>query len=108
MSAVNTDLCKNLEILEPYGAGNPEPKILIKNVILNYPQIIGNGHVKCNVSSQRGGKIKAICFNCADNQIGSAILNNKGEIFDIVGKIKSDNWMGRESVQIIIEDLMRK
>lgn len=108
LSAVNTDLCKNLEILEPYGAGNPEPKILIKNVILNYPQIIGNGHVKCNVSSQRGGKIKAICFNCADNQIGSAILNNKGEIFDIVGKIKSDNWMGRESVQIIIEDLMRK
>lgn len=108
LSAVNTDLCKNLEILEPYGAGNPEPKILIKNVILNYPQIIGNGHVKCNVSSQRGGKIKAICFNCADNQIGSAILNNKGEIFDIVGKIKSDNWMGRENVQIIIEDLMRK
>lgn len=108
LSAVNTDLCKNLEILEPYGAGNPEPKILIKNVILNYPQIIGNGHVKCNVSSPTGGKIKAICFNCADNQIGSAILNNKGEIFDIVGKIKSDNWMGRENVQIIIEDLMRK
>lgn len=107
LNAVNYDLCEKIDLLEPYGAGNPEPIFVFKNVNIVKPQIIGNGHIKCFLTSALGANVKAICFNCADNEIGKALLDNKGEIFDVAGYIKTDNWMGRKSVQIIINDIKR-
>ncbi len=107
LSAVNYNLCEKINLLEPYGAGNPEPIFMFKNISIAKPQIIGSGHVKCFLSSATGQSIKAICFNSADNEIGQALLNHRGEIFDIAGYIKADNWMGRHDVQIIINDIRR-
>ena len=108
LNAVNYELCKKIDLLEPYGSGNHEPIFLFKNVGIAKPQIIGNGHVKCFLTSGSGVSVKAICFNSADNQIGQALLNHKGEIYDVAGYIKADNWMGRHDVQIIITDLKRE
>ena len=107
LSAVNYDLCEKIDLLEPYGAGNPEPIFMFKNVGIAKPQIIGSGHIKCFLTSASGASVKAVCFNSADNQIGQALLNHKGEVFDVAGYVKSDNWMGRKSVQIIINDVRR-
>ena len=108
LSAVNYDLCEKIDLLEPYGAGNPEPIFMFKNVGIAKPQIIGSGHVKCFLTSGSGASVKAICFNSVDSQIGKVLLNHKGEIFDVAGYIKADNWMGRKDVQIIINDLKRE
>ena len=107
LSAVNYDLCEKINQLEPFGAGNPEPVFMFKNVAIAKPQIIGSGHIKCFLTSATGASVKAICFNSADNQIGQALLNHKGEIFDVAGYIKADNWMSRTSVQVIINDIKR-
>lgn len=107
LSAVNYDLCEKINLLEPFGAGNPEPIFMFKNVGIAKPQIIGSGHVKCFLCSSTGASVKAICFNAADNQIGQALLDHRGEIFDVAGYIKADNWMGRQNVQIIINDMKR-
>ena len=106
--AVNENLADELSILEPYGANNPEPQFLLKRVIITKPQIVGSGHVKCILSSPMGGNLKAISFRCADNDIGNAILNAKGEIFNVVGHIKSDVWQGRKNIQFIINDIARE
>ena len=107
LNAANYDLCEKINLLEPYGAGNPEPMFMFKNVGIAKPQIIGSGHVKCFLTSMSGASVKAICFNCVDNEIGKTMLNHKGEIFDVAGYIKTDNWMGRKDVQIIINDIAR-
>lgn len=107
LSAVTYDLCEKINQLEPFGAGNPEPIFMFKNVGIAKPQIIGSGHIKCFLTSATGASIKAICFNAADNQIGQALLNHRGEIFDVAGYIKADNWMGRTGVQIVINDIKR-
>lgn len=107
LSAVNIELSNNFARLEPYGAGNPEPSVLIKNVMITNAQIVGSGHIRCTVCSPNGAHVKAICFNCTDNQLGNALLANKGELYDLVGKIKTDEWMGKKSVQLIIQDLKR-
>ena len=107
LSAVTYDLCEKINQLEPFGAGNPEPIFMFKNVGIAKPQIIGSGHIKCFLTSATGSSIKAICFNAADNPIGQALLNHRGEIFDVAGYIKADNWMGRNGVQIVINDIKR-
>lgn len=101
------DLAESLEQLEPFGAGNAEPKLLLTNVRVSKASLIGVGHVRCILSSANGGSIKAIAFRVADNDIGQALLNSKGEVFDVVGQLRKDTWGGRISVQFLIEDMKK-
>lgn len=106
-SGATVEMAENLELLEPYGAGNSEPKLLLHHVRIHKASIIGSGHVKCFLSSDNGGSLKAIAFRVADNDIGNTMLTAKGEIFDVVGVLRRDNWQGRNSVQFIIDDIKR-
>lgn len=108
LAAVNSGFAEELAKLEPFGTGNPEPQIMVQNVMISRPQIIGSGHVKCFLTSPLGASLSAIAFRCADNEMGQALLNNKGEVYDVVGYVKLDTWQGRQKVQMIINDIMRK
>lgn len=101
------ELADNLEKLEPYGAGNSEPKLMLSKVRINKASLVGTGHVRCYLSSANGGNLKAMAFRVADNDVGQAMLNAKGEVFDVVGVLRKDNWQGRNSVQFIIDDVRR-
>lgn len=107
VGGANAELAGYLEKLEPFGAGNPEPRLMLKNVRIVKPALIGVGHVRCILTSENGGSIKAIAFRVGDNDIGSAMLNPKGERFDAVGVLRYDRWQGRNDVQFIIEDLRK-
>lgn len=107
LAGATVEMAENLELLEPYGSGNSEPKLLLHHVRINKASIIGSGHVKCFLGSDNGGSLKAIAFRVADNDIGNAMLTAKGEIFDVVGVLRRDNWQGRNSVQFIIDDIKR-
>ena len=48
-----------------------------------------------------------MAFRCADNEVGQVILNNHHEVFDVLGTLRRDNWLGRDNVQFIIEDVRR-
>lgn len=105
LSGATLDLAEKLQLLEPFGAGNPEPKIVIENVKFSRASIIGNGHVKCFLTSDMGGSLKAIAFRCADTEVGKTMLNSKGEKFNVIGLLHKDVWQGNSSVQFIIEDI---
>ena len=102
-----TELSETLSLLEPYGAGNREPRLMLKNVRISRPKIVGSGHVSCFLTSGNGGNLKAVAFRCADTQMGKSLLNSNGECFNIIGNIRVDNWQGRNSAQFIIEDAMK-
>lgn len=107
LKGATPDLAEQFELLEPYGAGNPEPKLVIKNVQFKKAVIVGSGHVRCSLSSDKGISLKAMAFRAADNEIGQAILNNHNEVFDVLGMLRRDNWLGKNSVQFIIDDVKR-
>ena len=107
LSGANEKLADALEQLEPFGASNPEPKIIIENVYFVNPFVIGSGHVRCLLADETGQKLKAIAFRATDTQVGKEILASKGERFDVAGILRKDTWQGRTSLQFIIEDIMR-
>lgn len=106
-AGANLELVDYLEKLEPYGAGNKEPLIVLKNVHLIKPTLIGVGHVRCVLSSANGGSLKAMAFRVGDNDIGHAMLTAKGENFDVAGVLRRDRWQGRNEVQFILSDIRR-
>lgn len=103
----NTDFAAALELLEPFGAGNAEPKIVLEHVRVVKPGIVGAGHVRCFLTSGNGGSLKAMAFKIADTELGKTLLNSQGAAFDIAGVLRRDNWQGRNSVQFIIDDAIR-
>lgn len=107
LAAATTDMAEKLELLEPYGAGNCEPRFMISRAKVAKSEVVGSGHVRCFLNSLNGGNIKAMAFRAADNEVGKALLESRGEVFNLVGTLRRDNWMGRNSLQFIIEDAMR-
>ncbi|MBR2299363.1 MAG: single-stranded-DNA-specific exonuclease RecJ [Alphaproteobacteria bacterium] len=107
LEGANMDLAEKLEILAPFGANNPEPKIVIENVKIVKPSIVGEGHVRCFLSNGRSGLLKAICFKCADNELGQALLSEKDSRFDVIGTLRIDTFLNNRNLQLTIDDMKR-
>ncbi len=104
-SALNIEFYQKVDILSPFGSGNPEPKFLLENVRVVKSFIVGEKHVKSILSTRDGTTIKTIAFNCYDSDLGQFLLNNKTKDFNIVGKLSLNEWKGEKNVEFIIDDI---
>lgn len=107
LSAANDNLCKELELLKPYGTGNAEPLLLIRNVYFEKAYIIGSGHVKCELTNLANVRLPAIAFKIADTEIGKEILSRHHDCYDVVGNLRFNRWNNSTTLQFIISDIKR-
>src|SRR5579859_3348595 len=98
------ELVETLSRLQPFGSGNAEPKFALIGARISGPRIVGQNHVSCTVTGPNGGRLKAIAFRSADTDLGQALLANDGTPLHLAGTLRIDNWQGRTSVQMFIED----
>ena len=50
-----------------------------------------------------GAKIRAIAWRAEDTELGRRLLSGGGSLH-VAGRLKPDDWMGREAVELEIED----
>ncbi len=98
------DLVDVLEQAGPFGSGNAEPRFAISRAKVVKADLVGDGHVRCILVGQDGGRLKAIAFRAADNPLGESLLNTRGRLLHVAGHLRSDNWRGERNVQLTIED----
>lgn len=103
-SGASIDLVNRLSSMEPFGAGNDEPKVVVSGAQIVKSDIVGNGHVRCIATGSDGGRLKAIAFNCTDSELGYALLNTQSRSIHLAGSLREDTWQGRSDVQLVIED----
>jgi single-stranded-DNA-specific exonuclease len=106
IDAVTTEFARMLGELEPYGAGNDEPRFAVVDAQVAKADIVGTGHVRCFLTSRAGGRLKAIAFRSADSELGVGLLNSKGRTLHLSGKIQLETWQGRTNAQLLIDDAM--
>lgn len=101
---LNEETIRSLEMLEPYGMGYPEPKILIKKVSCIFSKRIGKdkNHLSCTLEDIYGQRLKAILFSVENNIL--RIIEEKYK-FDVIGKISLNTWENKTTPQFFIEDL---
>jgi single-stranded-DNA-specific exonuclease len=97
-------LLATLERLAPYGAGNSEPRFVLPEQRIAMANVVGANHVRCRLAGPDGGRIKAIAFRAAGEDLGKALLGARGVALHLAGRLKRDNWQGRDEVQLQIED----
>lgn len=96
-------LLGDFQRLAPFGPGNPEPLFAAADVRVERPMALRGGHVRVTLTDRSGGKLKAVAWRCEDTELGRRLLAEGGAIH-VAGRLKADDWKGRESVELEIED----
>ena len=96
-------LFEDFQRLAPFGPGNPEPMFALGDVLIEQPMAMRGGHVRCTISDGRGGRLKAIAWRASDTDLGRRLMSGQGGLH-VAGRLKADDYNGREGVQLEIED----
>ncbi len=99
-------LIEELQQLEPFGAGNAQPRFLIRNVTMPYAEAIGDGsHFRCRIEDETGVGAKLMAFRVSGTPFEAAIKRARINPFDVVVTVKNDTYGGRNSVTLMLEDM---
>ena len=104
-SAVNIDFFEKVNLLAPFGSGNPEPRFVIKDVKIVNSKTIAEKHIKTVLIGSDSTTLKAISFNSAETLLGSYLIKKNTRPFDIAGKLSLNEWRGERNVEFIIDDI---
>lgn len=104
LDEINSDIIDNLEKLEPYGKGNPEPKFYLKNVYVKFIKILKEKHILLNLKNNYEKNIPAISFNCVNNPLGDYLIYNHTKKFHLICSINKSNFQNKIQPQLIIHD----
>ena len=104
-SAINIEFYEKINILSPFGSGNPEPKFFIEDLKPVNSKVVGEKHIKSVLIGTEGSSIKTIAFNAVDNELGAYLLKKNNNTFNIAGKLSLNEWRGQKNVEFIIDDI---
>lgn len=106
-AGATTDFAAVIGRMAPFGTGNSEPRFAFANLRVLRAAAVGQGqaHVSCTLGDGAGtGRLKAIAFRALESALGPALLRSQGAGLHVAGHVRVDNWQGRESVQLLIDD----
>ena len=101
--AVTFSLARELDALEPFGAGNPRPVFLTRNLrCLSEPTILKNRHLKFRVAGPQNRPLEAIWWNCIDTPGQTPELDGS---IELAYTIETSPWDGDFKMQLNVLDL---
>ncbi len=95
-------LLQLFERMAPFGPGNPEPLFALARVRCDRPALLKGGHIRCDLTDSSGGNLRAIAWRAHESELGARLM--AGGSLHLAGRLRPDDWNGREGVQLEIED----
>ena len=93
-----------LEQAGPFGAENPTPRFVLPAHRIKFAKIVGEQHIKCTIEASDKARINAIAFRAVNTPLGELLLDQSGGALHIVGQLQRNQWNGRETIELMIED----
>jgi len=91
----------------PFGQENPEPRFVIPSVRVVMADIVGESHVRLQITDAEGGaRMKAVAFRAVGTPLGDMLLSSKGgRLLHLLGQFKINHWNGVDSVEFLVDDV---
>ena len=106
ISGATPELLLKLEKLAPYGQGNPQARFMIQQVTNLKSDIVGEHHIKSLfIDRLSNSRLSAISFRCVGTPLGDALLYTQGKTIDVAGTLRLQEWNGKQSVNLTVEDV---
>ncbi|MDO8462351.1 MAG: single-stranded-DNA-specific exonuclease RecJ, partial [Deltaproteobacteria bacterium] len=96
-SDITPEFLKELEAMEPFGMGNPEPTFRTTAVVIRSARIVGKNHLKMSLTHQ-GILLDAILF-----RHGEKVPPQK--TVDLAFSPEWNEWNGERSIQLRIKGI---
>jgi single-stranded-DNA-specific exonuclease len=101
--AVTFLLARELEALEPFGAGNPRPVFVTRHLrCLSEPTIIKDQHLKMRLAGPQNRPLEAIWWNCIEAPGRTPDLNGS---IELAYTLETSPWNGDYRMQLNVIDL---
>lgn len=101
--SVTFNLARELEALEPFGAGNPRPVFMTKNLrCLSDPAVIKDRHLKMRLAGPQNRPLEAVWWNCIEQPGQTPDL--RGSI-ELAYTLETRAWNGDYRMQLNVLDL---
>jgi single-stranded-DNA-specific exonuclease len=97
-------LWQDFQRMAPFGPGNVEPLFAAADVRVERPMALRGGHVRVTLTDGSGGKLKAVAWRVEGSEAGRRLMTEGGAIH-VAGRLKPDDWQGRQGVEFEIEDV---
>ena len=104
-SALNENFYSEINLLSPFGSGNPEPRFVIESLELLKSSIVGEKHIKTIFTAPDGSVIKCVTFNAIKTDLETYLLRKDRKKINILGKLSLNEWKGQRKVEFIIDDI---
>jgi len=103
--AVTFGLARELDALEPFGAGNPRPVFMTRNLrCLSQPDVIKDRHLKLRLAGPQNRPLEAIWWNCIETPGQTPQLNGS---IELAYTIDTSPWNGDFKMQLNVLDVRR-
>ena len=91
----------------PFGQENPEPRFVLPSVRVVMDDIVGESHVRLQITDAEGGaRMKAVAFRAVGTPLGDMLLSSKGgRLLHLLGQFKINHWNGVDSVEFLVGDV---
>ncbi len=89
----------------PFGAGNPEPVLVLPAHQIAYADVVGQHHIRTRLRSADGAMLNAVAFRAVNTDLGRALMEGRGQSVHAAGTLSVDRWQGNERVQMRLIDV---
>ena len=101
---MNLDVVEELKMLEPFGAGNPKPVFVTKDLILvDEPYVMKEKHLKMRLADGKGKTFEAVWWDGVDKS-KEQTLKPRTRI-ELAYTPEANTWQGNTRLQLVVEDL---
>ena len=103
-AAVTFETVQIFKGMEPFGQGNPRPRVALTRPRVANATIVGEKHVAVQLEGSDGARVRAIAFRAVESPLGHALLHRSDRPLHVAGHLALDEYRGGRNVQMIIED----
>ena len=101
---LNAGLVDVLETAGPYGQGWPGPRVAAGPFRIVDARVVGENHLRLQLSGPDGGRVKAMAWRQGDTELGATLQAAHGRPIHVAGRVKRDEWTGGNAVEMELDD----
>ena len=101
---LNIDLVKELKRFEPFGMGNPKPRFVTRDLVLNEePRVMKEKHLKLKLTDADNKSFEAVWWDGVDKSRGQTLKRQTR--IELAYTPEANVWNGNTRLQLVVEDL---
>jgi single-stranded-DNA-specific exonuclease len=103
-ASLSLNLLDELAGFEPYGAGNPKPVFVTKDLVIrDEPFVMKDKHLKFWLQNNEGKRFEAVWWDGVERSKGRTL--SAGSRIEIAYTPEANTWNGNTRLQLVVEDL---